>query len=42
LKGEIEAITKDFVEWEKEQGPAAPKAKETPKSDTQGKPLQFV
>tara|TARA_R110002060_G_scaffold23793_1_gene32380 strand:- start:68 stop:250 length:183 start_codon:yes stop_codon:yes gene_type:complete len=43
LKGELESIHKEFLDWQKEQGgPAAPKAKETMKNDTQARSLRFV
>ncbi len=40
LKSEIEKIQKDYVEWEKDQGAALPKPKET-KRDTQTPGLRF-
>lgn len=43
LKGELESIHKEFLDWQKEQGgPAAPKAKETAKNDTRARSLRFV
>ncbi|KAL2062149.1 hypothetical protein VTL71DRAFT_6415 [Oculimacula yallundae] len=43
LKGELESINREFLEWQKEQGgSSAPKAKEAMKSDTQARRLQFV
>ncbi|CZS91559.1 related to nuclear pore protein NUP57 [Rhynchosporium graminicola] len=43
LKGELESINKEFLEWQKEQGgTTALKAKETVKIDTQARRLQFV